>query len=245
MTQLHVFASPAELAEGCAAFIATAAEKAVAKRGQFNIALSGGSTPAATYRKLSGPDGAHVDWQHTHIFWVDERCVPAEHADSNYGMAKRTLLDRVSIPGANIHRMRGELPPAEGALAYRQELADQFGKDGIPSFDLILLGLGEDGHTASLFPGSSALGAGDELIVANFLPKMEAWRLTMTFPLINAAQHIVFLVSGENKSKIVKDVVEGTNTRLPAAAVRPRTGNPDWFLDQAAAQFLSGQMLSD
>lgn len=240
MRQVHICANQAELAEACADFIAAAAVDAITQRGQFNVALSGGTTPAATYLCLAQPMRAvNVDWGRVHIFWSDERCVPAEHPDSNYGMSKRTLLDHVAIPTENIHQMHGELQPMYGAILYCQELDEHFGSSALPRFDLILLGLGEDGHTASLLPGTDAVGAGDELVVANYLPDLEYWRLTMTFLLINAARHVAFLVVGGNKARVLKEVLEESSSRLPASAVWPDEGDLDWFVDQAAAGLLN------
>jgi 6-phosphogluconolactonase len=171
--------------------------------------------------------------------------VPPDHPESNFGLAQRSLFAHINIPPENLHRMQGELQPADAAVAYREELARHFGSAGMPTFDLVLLGVGEDGHTASLAPDSEALGASDELTVANYLPKLESWRLTMTFPLINAARRVVFLVQGSEKAKVVKEIIEDPLTRLPAVAVRPASGQLDWFLDHDAAALLSRKSLGD
>lgn len=232
------------LAIASAMFIAEQARIAIAERGQFNIALSGGSTPRETYQRLAqAPDCSEIHWAQTHVFWSDERCVPLENPPSNYSSANEALLKHVPIPPENIHRLQGELPPLEGAAQANRELFTHFGGTAIPNFDLILLGLGEDGHTASLFPDSEALKASNELVAANYVAKLDTWRLTYTYPLINAARQILFMVSGESKAEVVKKVIEDRDPALPASGVQPE--NLAWYLDQAAASRLSRQTLSN
>ncbi|MEX1143506.1 MAG: 6-phosphogluconolactonase [Anaerolineales bacterium] len=243
---LRVFESTEALAYACATFIAKHAKAAITQRGEFNIALSGGSTPAATYKKLAQePLSNQIPWAQVHVFWSDERCVPPEDPESNYGIAYATLLKHVAIPSENIHRLHGELPPAEASDQANGELAAHFGRDVAPIFDLILLGLGEDGHTASLFPGSEALKKTDGLVAANYIAKLHAWRLTSTYPLINAARQILFLVSGDKKAEVVKRTVEDHDPRLPASIVQPGSGSVTWYLDQPAAGCLSRQTLGN
>ncbi|HLE74196.1 MAG TPA: 6-phosphogluconolactonase [Anaerolineales bacterium] len=243
--KIQVFESIEALAEASAKFIAEQAKAAFAERGQFDIALSGGSTPRATYSRMAlGPFSNTIPWPRVHVFWSDERCAPPESPESNYRMARETMLQHLPIPEANIHRLQGELPPQEAATQANRELAAHSG-EGIPSFDLILLGLGEDGHTASLFPGSAALKQSNELISANYVTKLDAWRLTFTSALINAARQILFMVSGESKAEAVKGVIEERDPALPATGVQPAPGNVAWHLDQAAASRLSRQTLGD
>jgi 6-phosphogluconolactonase len=233
--KLHIFDSDSALAEGAASFIAERAAAAIQQRGRFDIALSGGSSPQATYSRLAQMP---VDWQHVHVFWGDERCVSPEHPDSDYGMTKRVLLDRISIPEANIHRMRGEIDPAEAAADYSAEIVTHSGS-GLTSFDLILLGLGDDGHTASLFPETDAVKAGHKIVSENYVPKLDSWRITFTYPLINAAREVAFLVNGSHKAAIVKEVIEGEARGIPAKAVQPRSGELHWLLDASAAALLT------
>ncbi len=233
---IHISPTPEAMAEACANEIAERAAKFIGARGVFSLALAGGSTPRSVYESLAKRD---VDWSKVHLFWSDERCVPPDHQASNFKMTKESLLDRITIPAENIHRMRGELDPAEGAAAYRAELDAHFGEGGIPRLDLVLLGLGEDGHTASLFPSTDAVKRGDELVIENYVPLKDAWRLTFTYPLINGARRVFFLVTDERKASAVKEVIESPKSLLPASAVRPISGELHWYLDQAAASKLS------
>jgi 6-phosphogluconolactonase len=181
---------------------------------------------------------AELDWSKVHVFFGDERTVPPEHEDSNYRMAYEALLSRV--PVGSVHRMRGELPPAEAAASYEEELRECFGPDEPPSFDLILLGLGEDGHTASLFPETSALDVTDRWVVANPVLKLETTRLTLTIPAINAAKAVTFLVAGEGKAEALKEILEGDADprAYPAKFVRPERGDLTWMVDRAAASLV-------
>ncbi|MEX2144650.1 MAG: 6-phosphogluconolactonase [Anaerolineales bacterium] len=243
--KLRVFANVALLAGAAADFLVQKARAAVHERGQFIIALSGGTSPAALYQRLAQPHYAdQIDWEHVHVFWSDERAVPPEHTDSNFRTAWEILLQNVPIPPANVHRIKGELPPAEAAALANRDLAAVFAQAALPKFDLILLGLGDDGHTASLFPASQALNSDIPWVAANYIAKLAAWRLTFTLPLINAARQIVFLVSGESKAKTVKAVIEERSEALPASKVQPLLGDLHWFLDRAAAGELS-QTLGD
>jgi len=217
-------------------FIALALD-AMARSGRFAVALSGGSTPRELYALLgSFPYKDRLDWTRVHLFWGDERCVPPDHPESNFGMVRSTLLSQVSIPAPNIHRMAGEKVPEEGAAEYERELRGFFGST-ISRFDLILLGIGEDGHTASLFPDSEALDEGEHLVAAIYLDKLRSWRLTLTYPAINAAAEIAFLAAGKNKSPIVKDLLgpDANSSNYPAARVRPVNGRLTWFVTEDAA----------
>jgi 6-phosphogluconolactonase len=237
---LLVHETPQELAQAAARDFATKAEAAIGERGRFAVALAGGSTPEATYEVLANDYAGALDWSKVHVFFGDERTVPPNHEDSNYRMAHETLLSRV--PVGSVHRMRGELPPAEAAAAYEEELRGFFGtSDEPPSLDLILLGIGEDGHTASLFPETSALEVQDRWVVANPVLKLETTRLTLTVPVINAARAVNFLVAGEGKAGALKEILEGEADprEYPAKLIRPE-GGPVWMVDRAAAKFLQG-----
>ena len=234
---VSVFESPGELAEAAASDFAARAAKAVEERGRFAVVLAGGSTPKAAYEILARDFAEIVDWGRVHAFFGDERTVPPDHEDSNYRMARETLLDHVPVGG--VHRMRGELPPDEAAASYEDELRGFFGAEGLPGFDLILLGIGEDGHTASLFPETPALEVTDRLAVSNPVPKLGATRITLTAPVLNAARAVNFLVAGEGKAEALKEILEGDeDPRMsPAKLVRP-SGGAAWMVDRAAAAML-------
>ena len=235
---LLVHETPEELAEAAARAFVARAEGAINGRGRFAVALAGGSTPEATYGALSRDYADKLDWGRVHVFFGDERTVPPEHEDSNYRMVHETLLSRV--PVGSVHRMRGELPPTQAAAAYEEELREFFGaSDGPPSLDLILLGIGEDGHTASLFPETSALEIHDRWVVANPVLKLETTRLTLTVPVINCARSVNFLVAGEGKAEALKQILEGDADpqQYPAKLVRP-IGGSVWMVDRAAARLL-------
>lgn len=237
MTELKICTDSNVLADAAASHFVERAASAIAARGVFSVALAGGSSPAGMYQCLADVYGDQVDWSRVMIFWGDERCVEPDHADSNYRMARETLLDHVSLRSENIHRMRGELPPGEAAVEYQRILVDK-----LPSgrFDLILLGLGDDGHTASLFPDTAALTEDEHLAVANYVPKLDAWRLTLTYPAINAARNVTFLVMGEGKAEAARLILRDADKDkpLPAAGVQPYDGDLLWFLDTAAARLL-------
>ncbi len=240
MAEITVVDNAAALAEAAAAQFVQAATLGLARQARWAAALSGGATPQAAYQRLAAPDLAgQVDWARVHLFWGDERCVPPDHPESDYGMARAALLDHIPIPAANIHRMRGELDPAEAAAAYQAELEGYFG-DTRPCFDLFWLGLGEDGHTASLFPGTTALRETERWVVANWVEKLGAWRLTLTPPVINQAAQVTFLVSGSRKAQIFKEVLQGAYQPdvRPAQLVQPATGRLVWLVDRAAASQL-------
>lgn len=220
------------LAREAAARLVGLAAEAVAARGRFVVALSGGSTPRPTYGLLAGePLADQADWPYVHVLWGDERCVPPNHPSSNYRMARETLLDEVSIPGENVHRVPCELSPGEAAAAYQAELDEVLGAEG--RFDLTLLGMGIDGHTASLFPGTTALQERERDVVAVYVEKLDAWRVTLTLPIINAARHVLFLVGGSEKAPALARIRAGEP--LPAGLVQPRHGQLTWLVDRAAA----------
>ena len=233
---VHVYESPEKLAEAAAREFATKAAEAIEERGRFAVVLAGGSTPKATYGILARDYTDSIDWGKVHVFFGDERTVPPDHEDSNYRMAREALLDHIRV--GSVHRIRCELPPDDSAAAYKEDLREFFG--GLPQFDLILLGIGGDGHTASLFPETPALEVQDRWVVANPVPKLDTTRVTLTVPVINAARLVVFLVAGEDKAEALKEILEGDADprEYPATLVRPPTG-PDWMLDHAAARLLS------
>ena len=217
------------------------AEHAIRKRGRFVVALSGGSTPKPMNVLLATePLARRIDWSKVFVFWSDDRCVSPDNPESNYRMARETLLSRVSIPDGNIHRIQGEYSPEHAARTYEDELHDFFGAQALPRFDLILLGLGDDGHTASLFPGTPGVRENRRWAVAvkhDSPPLPLVDRVTFTPPIINAAANVTFLVSGGGKAERLYQVLhEPYNPdRLPAQVVRPKDGKLFWLLDEAAA----------
>jgi len=240
-----VLDDPAALADTAARLIADAAAEAIAARGRFTIALAGGATPRATYARLARPPFCdQVEWSRTWVCFGDERAVPPEHPDSNYGMAQATLLSKVPLPAAQVLRIRAEAEDPEAAAAeYATALARVFAtrRGELPRFDLVLLGLGVDGHTASLFPGSPVLKEVFRTVAAvHAAAAAIPQRLTLTFPVLNASARVVFLVAGPEKAKVVRAVlVDGA--LLPAAMVRPDPGKLVWLLDRGAAALLPAE----
>jgi len=208
------------------ALIEREADIAIFERGEFHLALSGGNTPKPVYQALAARRDAWKEWI---ITFGDERCVPPESDQSNYRMAKESFFDHAPIPADNILRIRGEADPAEAALEYENELRQRTRGHGIYRHDLLLLGMGDDGHTASLFPGTIALDVTDRWVVANFVPKFNTHRITFTYPLLNAARHVCFLVNSKGKDAILEEVFSGKSS-YPCAAVRPVEGNLTWLL---------------
>ncbi len=238
MDNLEIYPDAAALARAAAEQIVTLAAEAILARGRFSIGLSGGSTPRALYTLLAGPEFAgRVDWTKIHIFWGDERTVPPDHPDSNYRMAREAWLDHVAIPAAQIHRMHGESDPDQAAQDYEAVLRTYFGEAAGPRFDLLLLGMGDDGHTASLFPGTAALHENTRWVIPNYVEKLTTWRLTLTPPALNAAVEVRFLVAGESKAAVLRDVLHGAE-HYPSQIVRPRDGRLIWMVDTAAASLL-------
>ena len=235
---LSVYETPEELAEAAARDFAARAEETINERGRFAVALAGGSTPKATYGALARDYADRLDWGGVHVFFGDERTVPSDHEDSNYRTAREALLDHV--PVGSVHRMRGELAPEEAAARYEEDLRDFFGPDEVPRFDLILCGIGEDGHTLSLFPETSALEVADRWVVANPVLKLESTRLTLTVPVANAARAVTFLVAGEGKAEALREILEGDADprAYPAKLIRPESGDLTWMMDKAAASLL-------
>ena len=216
-----------------------AAVRAVAKRGVFYVAVSGGSTPKGMYETLASREFADlVPWTRTEVFFADERCVPPESEESNYRLVNKLLLSTVPIPESNVHRFHGEDPPEAAADSYEHEIHRVM--DGNPAFDLIILGMSQDTHTASLFPNSPALREGGKHAAANYIEKLGAYRLTLTIPAINSAESVIILAFGENKAAALADVLNGpVDIDLhPVQAIRPPHGRLLWIVDQDAASRL-------
>jgi len=240
MTAIRVLPDAAALADAAARHVVESAQSAIQARGAFSIALSGGSTPRELHRRLAGPLKNEVDWSKVHVFFGDERCVPPDHPDSNYRMADETLLAQVPIPSDHVHRMQGELPPEEAALRYEQQLRAFFGNEP-PRLDLILLGMGDNGHTASLFPGLTAVHEQTHWVMAENVPEVGMWRITLTPYVINLGREVLFLVAGAGKASMLRSVLEGpfAPDERPAQIVRPSPGEVVWLVDAAAAAELS------
>jgi 6-phosphogluconolactonase len=240
--RIQVFSTPELLGDAVARHIVECAADAISSGGRFAIALAGGSTPRAAYQRLADRALApEVDWKRTHVLWGDERCVPPDDPRSNYRMAKEVLLDRVPIPREQIHRIRGEEEPERAAVEYESRLRTLLPRHSERSeesgtLDLVLLGLGEDGHTASLFPGQSAVHETSRWATAVPGPD-KLWRVTLTPPVLNAARNVAFVVSGANKAARLQQVIEGpyNSDLLPAQAIRPLEGRLTWMVDEAAA----------
>jgi 6-phosphogluconolactonase len=240
---IEIFANVQELARGAAEYFVARSGEAVAQKGFFTVALSGGSTPKLLYQLLANldePFATQVPWDRTHFFWSDERHVPPDHPDSNYGMTHEAMLSRVPVPEGNVHRVHGENPDAAAAADEYEQTILQLTKQTLPLLDLILLGLGADGHTASIFPGSEVLHETSRLVAAPWVEKLNRHRITMTLPLLNNGASLLFLVSGAEKAEIVKEVIEGPK-QYPAQAVQPTHGQLLWMLDKdAAAKLIRG-----
>lgn len=238
--KLEIPGSAVDLAKAAAEVFVAKSTEAVAERDVFTVALSGGSTPKLLYQLLADPNEPfreQVPWPRIHFFWTDERHVPPNHAESNYRMANEAMLSHVPVSRDNVHRVMSENPnAAEAAESYEQTVLE-FVSGNQPRFDLILLGLGSDGHTASLFPGSEVLHETKRLIAAPWVEKLESYRITMTLPLINNGALVVFLVSGTEKAEIVREVLKGPK-RYPAQEVRPTNGALVWLLDRDSASEL-------
>jgi 6-phosphogluconolactonase len=243
--EIRILDSPDALAyEAAREFVRLALESAEG-RGQFRVALAGGSTPKRLYSLLATDAGFResAPWDRIHFFWGDERHVPPEHAESNYRMAFDAMLSRVPVPSAQVHRIEAENPNArEAAEEYQRLLVRHFGLDRgeLPRLSLALLGLGADAHTASLFPGTDVLDEQERIVAAPWVEKFQAFRVTLTAPALNHAQNVIFLVSGEDKARALKSVLQGEfqPQQFPAQLIRPVDGNLLWLIDRAAAQLL-------
>ncbi len=242
-----VVSSAAALAEEAAERFAGTASRALNDAGRFSVALSGGATPRGLYARLAAePFRSRVDWSRVRVFWGDERCVPPDHPDSNYRLAHELLLSRVAILPDNVHRMRGEAAdPDLAAAEYAAELQTAFGlkRGERPRFDLILLGMGADGHTASLFPHSPALREVTRLALAAYVDAVRGYRLTLTLPVLNTAAAVLFLVAGSDKAQRLRAVLrDKPSPEAPASLVRPERGTLHWIVDRAAATGLADRL---
>ncbi len=227
MSEAHEYNTLEKMSHAVAKQMVTLAEKAIIERGRFTLALSGGSTPRMLYRLLATDYASAFDWENVHVFWGDERCVSPESDESCYKMAKDTLLDHVAIPVENIHRMHGEIDPQAAASQYNMLLSELF--TGLPRFDLILLGMGADGHTASLFPDTAALKVSNRWVVENFVEKLHMWRITMTYPTLNAARHVYVLLAGTDKAEVYQHVRANAQPPYPIQGVQPSAGEVVWW----------------
>ena len=215
----------------------------IATHGMFHAALSGGNTPAQLFRLVASDEFRQaIDWASTHLYWSDERCVPPDHPDSNFGMAQRELLQHISIPPGNIHRMKAELPDLDRAAKDYEDTLRQnlpLSSEGFPCFDLIFLGMGPDGHTASLFPGAEDPRQTSDWVITPYVEKFHTHRMSLTLPVLNAAREVIFLVSGADKAESLRSVIEGTcNPPLPAQLVTVPDGRLLFLVDESAASLL-------
>ncbi len=238
----QVWPTAADMALAAAHLFADRVHKAVATRGIARIALSGGSTPRIIFQLLADPSGPFLNtipWDKLQLFWVDERCVAPDDPESNYGVAKELLLSKVPIPEANVFRMEGELDPEQAAARYEATLRNAMKLEGAetPAFDLVTLGMGPDGHTASLFPHTAGLDNMTSLVIANHVPQKDTWRISLTWPVINHAAEVVFEIDGESKTSVLAEVLTGPRDieRLPSQLIRPASGKLLFLLDEAAA----------
>jgi len=241
---LRIVPDPPALFQAAAHEFASCAIARVKAAGRFTVALAGGSTPKSFYSLLAKNDRDRLPWNKLFFFWGDERHVPPDHPESNYRMAFESLLSKVPVPAGNAFRIPAENPDAnQAAAAYEQTLRDFFESPAgtFPRFDLILLGMGPDGHTASLFPGTNALKEKSRLVVANWVEKFKTDRITLTLPVLNQAAAVMFVVSGQDKAEALKEVLEGTQAPelYPSKLVHPANGDLVWLVDQAAASTLS------
>ncbi|HKQ92977.1 MAG TPA: 6-phosphogluconolactonase [Blastocatellia bacterium] len=241
-TEVLICADAAELALEAARRFAELAETFASDDERFTVALSGGSTPKAMFQILAEkPFADSLPWSSIYFFWGDERCVSPDHAESNYRMANETLLSKVPVPRENIFRIPAEDEDHERAAAIYSETLQTFFAEEQPGFDLVFLGMGPDGHTASLFPGTTALCAGG-VAAANYVDKLQSWRITLTADAINKARNVIFLVAGADKAPALKEVIEGPRNpkQYPSQLIKPPQGALLWMVDEAAAKLLQG-----
>jgi 6-phosphogluconolactonase len=238
--RVETFDSPNLLADRASELFLSAARRATEQQGRFTVALSGGESPVPLLGKLADKAvDSGIDWTKVHIFWADERCVPPDHPDSNFRLAHDLLLSRLPPPGAVCHRIKGELPPEDGAQAYREDLRTFFPSSPLPEFDQIWLGVGNDGHTASLFPGNDQVSSADSPALAVYVESLRSHRVTLTLPAINNARQVFFIATGTAKAEVVTRILErSADARYPASLVDLPAGSVTWLLDREAAGLL-------
>lgn len=238
---IRIFETAEEVARAAANYFAEIAVSSIDTEGRFSVALAGGSTPRRSYQLLATEEYRNrIDWSKVHIFFGDERSVPPTHADSNYRMAEEAMISLLPIPAPNVHRMVGEGDAVANASLYEGELQTFFDGASWPRLNLVLLGMGDDGHTASLFPGTEALSEARAWVVANWVEKLKTYRITLTAPAINHAANIIFLVAGAGKAERLPEVLRGARNplRLPSQLIQPVAGKLVWLVDKAAAEGL-------
>jgi 6-phosphogluconolactonase len=241
MPEIHTFPDATQLAQAAARSIVEFGLEKIGAQGRFTLVLSGGGTPAATYRLLPElAESKRLDWTKVFLLFGDERCVPPEHPDSNFGMVQRTIIDQIDIPDRNVLPMLCTVSPEDAALAYEDQLRELLTDQWDGRLDLILLGLGSDAHTASLFPGSKVLEENSRLVLPSYVEKLDSWRLTLTPVAINSVERAYFLVQGDSKAEAVRHIFMNPHDpqRWPAHVVQPEGGQVVWFMDQAAASRL-------
>ncbi|HEX2917040.1 MAG TPA: 6-phosphogluconolactonase [Edaphobacter sp.] len=238
----RVSSTPAEVAKAAAELFTTSVINAAKSRGVARVAISGGTTPKAMFALLADPAQPFVKeipWDKLDLYWVDERSVGPNDAESNYRMTREALLSKVPLPAERIHRMEGELNPEEAAARYEAVIRNGFRLEGAetPTFDLVLLGMGDDGHTASLFPHTEAINDMTHIVVANHVPQKNTWRITLTWPVINQGREVAFLIEGAGKAQVLNEVMQGPYQpdTYPSQIIRPSSGKLTLLLDAAAA----------
>ncbi len=239
--QLHIFKTAEELSANAAKWIANLISSTLKKQDRFTIALSGGNTPKKLHKLLAAsPYKEQIDWLKLHVFWGDERDVPFQDERNNAKMAYDTLLDHVPVPASQIHIMKTDIPPGQSATEYEKILHQYFPDTTQPTFDLVLLGMGDDGHTLSLFPGTAAVHEEKLWATSFFLKAQDMYRITLTKTVVNRSSHIAFLVTGDDKAMALKEVIKGAYNpdRYPSQVIKPSNGELHWFADEAAAKLL-------
>jgi 6-phosphogluconolactonase len=237
----RIFSTPGEVAEAVASELADRINWAKSSQAFFTVALSGGNTPKLLFQVLEKKYSSLIDWKFVHFFWGDERCVPPEDEDSNFGMTKKILLSHIQIPDENVHRIRGENNPAMESERYADEIVKfTRSENELPVMDIIILGMGEDGHTASIFPGDQDLIHSDKLCEIGVHPVSGQKRVTLTGKVINNADTVLFMITGKGKAEVVRAILrkDKLSINYPAALVAPRTGTLKWYLDAEAGKYL-------
>lgn len=237
LPQVRIFPSEEEFFRGASEKFCELGEQAIRERGRYTVALSGGSTPRGLHDQLATSFSKRLPWDKVFFFWGDERHVPPDFPESNFRMAKETLLSKLPIPEQNIFRMRGELPDANEAAAQYQKLLHNFFQPAageFPRIDFNLLGMGPDGHTVSLFPGTRGLEECRRWVIGNWVPQKDTWRITLTYPVINNCRVVMFLINGEKKAEMVRTALKDPSANLPCQGVQPTSGELLWYLDKGA-----------